>query len=120
MYDKLKANLAVFISLYAPAAGQPQDDYFASANQALFAANGGTVAGWAAPAAANVTERVIQQADPKAAAEELYLAVLSRMPDEAEIADVTQYLAARPADKAACVQELVWGLLTSVEFRFNH
>lgn len=120
VYDKLKANVAVFAGLYAPAAGQPQDDFFASANQALFAANGGSITGWAAPASANITERVIQQPDPKAAAEELYLAILSRLPDEAEIADVTQYLAARPAEKPACVQELVWGLLTSVEFRFNH
>jgi hypothetical protein len=42
------------------------------------------------------------------------------MPDETEIADVAQYLAAKPEQKAATVQELVWGLLTSAEFRFNH
>ena len=120
VYDKLKANVAVFVNLYAPSAGQPQNAFFASANQALFAANGGSVADWTAPAAANVTERVIQQPDPKVAAEELYLTVLSRFPDEGEIADVSQYLTKRSEDKAASVRELVWGLLTSVEFRFNH
>jgi predicted nucleic acid-binding Zn-ribbon protein len=88
VYEKLKGNVGVFVSMYAPASGQPQDDFFASANQALFAANGGSITSWAAPAAANVTERVIQQADPKAAAEELYLGVLSRFPDEAEVAVV--------------------------------
>jgi hypothetical protein len=120
VYDKLKGHIATFARMYAPAAGQPQTDFFASANQALFAANGGSITAWAAPAAGNVTERAIKQTDPKAAAEELYLGVLSRMPSEAEIADVTKYLESRPEEKAACVQELVWGLLTSVEFRFNH
>ena len=120
VYDKLKANVGSFVSLYAPAAGQPQSDFFASANQALFAANGGEFNNWVAPAAANVTERIVQQSDPKAAAEDLYLTILNRMPDETEVADVAQYLTARPEQKAATVQELVWGLLTSVEFRFNH
>jgi hypothetical protein len=120
VYDKLKANVAVFAGMYAPAAGQPQSDFFATANQALFVANAGSINSWVAPAGGNVTERVIQQPDPKAAAEDLYLSVLGRMPDESEIADVTQYLASRPEEKAACVQELVWGLLTSAEFRFNH
>jgi hypothetical protein len=120
VYDKLKGSVAVFVSLYAPAAGQPQSDFFATANQALFAANGGSITAWTAPAGGNVTERAIQQADPKVAAEEMYLSVLGRMPDEAEVADVAQYLAEKPEEKAARVQELVWGLLTSVEFRFNH
>jgi hypothetical protein len=120
VYDKLKPHVAVFVSMYAPAAGQPQSDFFATANQALYAANGGNITGWAAPAGGNVTERVIQQADAKAAAEEMYLGVLGRMPDEAEVADVAQYLSEKPEEKAARAQELVWGLLTSVEFRFNH
>lgn len=120
VYDKLKPNVAVFVSMYAPAAGQPQSDFFATANQALYTANGGGITAWAAPAGGNVTERAIQQADAKAAAEEMYLGVLGRMPDEAEVADVAQYLSEKPEEKAARVQELVWGLLTSVEFRFNH
>ena len=56
----------------------------------------------------------------EAAAEDLYLTILNRFPDEAEVADVTQYLTAHPEQKAATVQELVWSLLTSAEFRFNH
>jgi hypothetical protein len=120
VYDKLKANVGSFVSLYAPAAGQPQCDFFSSANQALFASNGGEFNGWVVPASANVTERIAQQDNPLAAAEDLYLTILNRLPDEAEAAEVARYLAARPEQKAATVQELVWGLLTSVEFRFNH
>lgn len=121
VYDKLlKGNAGAFVGVYAAAAGSPQTDFFATADQALFAANGGTINGWIAPAGGNVAERMISQADPKAGAEDLYLTVLSRPPTEQEVADVTAYLAARPSEKPACVQELIWSLMTSAEFRFNH
>ena len=63
-YDKLKANIATFVAFYGAAAGQPQGDFFATADQALFAANGGSINSWVAPAAGNVTERIAKQQDP--------------------------------------------------------
>ena len=74
------------MSLYGAAAGQPQGDFFSTADQALFAANGGSINSWVAPAADNVTDRIIKKDDPRAAAEELYLAVLTRQPSEEETA----------------------------------
>jgi hypothetical protein len=73
-----------------------------------------------APAGDNVTERIAKQADLGVAAEELYLGVLTRLPTEAELTEVTTYLANRAADKQVAAQELVWALLNSAEFRFNH
>jgi chromosome segregation ATPase len=119
-YDKLKGNIGTFVTYYGAAAGQPQGDFFATADQALFAANAGPINSWVAPAGGNVTERVIKQADPNAAADELYLAVLSRRPTDTERAEVAKYLNDRGKDKAIAAQELVWALLTSAEFRFNH
>lgn len=119
-YDKLKGNIGTFVTYYGAAAGQPQGDFFATADQALFAANAGPINSWVAPAGGNVTERIINQADANAAAEELYLAVLSRLPSDAERAEVAKYLNDRANDKPAAAQELVWALLTSAEFRFNH
>ena len=119
-YDKLKGNVAAFVTVYGAGAGQPQSDFFATADQALYAANGGSVFGWSAASGDNVTSRVANATDPQQGIEELYLAVLSRMPTAEEVADATSYLASRPDAKPAAAQELVWGLLTSVEFRFNH
>lgn len=119
-FDKLKGNVSTFVAYYGAGAGQPQGDFFATADQALFAANAGAINGWVAPVSGNVTERIVSAADPRAAAEELYLTVLTRLPTDAEVADVTAYLAARAADKPVAAQELVWSLLNSVEFRFNH
>jgi hypothetical protein len=119
-YDKLKGNIGTFVSLYGAAAGQPQGDFFATADQALFVANGGALNSWVAPAGDNVTERIVKQEDPGIAAEELYLSLLTRMPTNSERADVVDYLKDRAKDKPAAAQELVWALLNSAEFRFNH
>jgi hypothetical protein len=119
-YDKLKSNIGTFVSLYGAAAGQPQGDFFSTADQALFAANGGSINSWVAPAGDNVTDRIIKQADPRVAAEELYLAIFSRKPTEQETTEVVDYLAKRTNDKNVAAQELVWALLNSAEFRFNH
>ncbi|RLS55158.1 MAG: DUF1549 domain-containing protein [Planctomycetota bacterium] len=119
-YDKLKGNLSTFIQFYGAGAGQPQSDFFATADQALYAANAGSVSSWCAQTGGNVTDLVVNQLDAKLAAEELYLAVLSRLPTETETAAVADILTKRAADKSVAAQELVWGLVNSAEFRFNH
>src|SRR6185312_10305864 len=81
-FDKLKGNIGTFVAFYGAAAGQPQGDFFATADQALFAANAGAINSWVAPAGGNVTEGVAKQDDPGAAAEQLYLTVLTRMPTD--------------------------------------
>lgn len=120
VYDKLKGNISAFVSFFAAGAGQPQGDFFATADQALFAANGGSITSWLTPGGGNLTERMINQADPNAVAEDLYVTTLSRRPTPEEAAEVAAQLAARPQEKPACVQELAWALLTSAEFRFDH
>jgi len=117
-FDKLKSNISSFVQMYGGGPGQPQNDFYASPDQALFTANGSAINSWVAPAGGNVTERIMKAEDPKLAAEELYLGMLTRMPTEDEVSEVTTFLAARP-DRTKAAQELVWGLISSAEFRFN-
>jgi len=119
-YDKLKSHVGTYVTFYGAAAGQPQGDFFSTADQALFTANGGSVNTWVVPAADNVTERVVRQVDARVAAAEIYLGILTRMPTEDEITEVTDYLNSRAIDRNAAAQELVWAVLNSAEFRFNH
>lgn len=119
-WDKLKAGAAGFAPLFGAGAGEPQDAFFASADQALFLNNGSMVRSWLAPSADNLTARLGKLADTRALAEELYLSTLTRLPTEAEVAAVQKQLASRDKEKPAVVQELAWGLLTSAEFRFKH
>jgi hypothetical protein len=118
-YAKLQANTARFVELFGAGAGQPQS-FFATADQALFFSNDGLLRGWLAPGGGNLAERLGKLDDPRALSLEMYTSVLTRQPTEKEIADTTAYLASRTGDRAAAVQELVWALVTSLEFRFNH
>lgn len=117
---ELQGNVNVFVSLYGAGAGQPQGDFFATADQALFANNGGVIFSWAAAAGDNVTSKFISSTNVPEATTHLYLALLGRVPSDEEMADVQQYMSQAPDQKAALAQELVWGILTSAEFRFNH
>lgn len=117
---KVQGNINAFVSLFAAGAGQPQTDFFATVDQALFFANGGTVLSWLGPAGENLTGRLLKIEDPQQLADELYVSVLSRPATAAEKNDVAQYLAARTKEKPAAVQQIAWALLTSAEFRFNH
>ncbi len=120
VYGKLKAQEGNFVSLFGSAAGSPQNAFFATPDQALFFANGGNVRGWLNPSSGNLTDRLSKLEDPAAFAEELYLAVLTRMPTPSEIADVKAQLAAHGKDRRTAAQELAWALFTSIEFRFRH
>jgi hypothetical protein len=117
--EKLLQPVSTFATFYGAAPGQPQDDFFATADQALFLANGGLVRGWIVPGTA-LFDRLNGLTDPKAFAEELYLSVLTRRPSEQEVSEVANFLSAKPNERTTVIQELVWGLLASAEFRFQH
>ncbi len=117
VFEKLiRPNIGPFVAYFGAGAGQPQDLFFATVDQALFSGNGGTVFSWAATLGNNLAA----QQDPKLLAEELYLSTLSRKPTDAELVAVTTYLQSRGNDRVPAIQEMVWGLLSSAEFRFNH
>ncbi len=117
VFEKLvKPNSGSFIAMFGGGAGQPQDDFFATADQALFYGNGGTIHNWAGVLANPLSA----QKEPKLLAEEMYLHVLNRRPTDEEVAAVTTYLQSRAEARVPAIQEMVWGLLSSTEFRFNH
>jgi hypothetical protein len=104
--------------MYGQSAGQPQDDFFATPDQALFVANGGSVIGWSA--GGQLAQRLNSMAEPNVLIDELYLSVLTRRPTDSEVAEMTAQLAARPTEKNIVVRDMIWALVTSAEFRFNH
>ena len=56
---------------------------------------------------------------PPAILEELYIAALCRQPTEAEARSMLGLIEGHAADRAA-YDDILWGLLTSSEFQFNH
>lgn len=120
VHKKMKGNVGLFVKLFGAGPGQPQDGFFATVDQALFLSNAGQVRGWLNPSGGNLTDRLNKLEDPQAMAEELYLSVFTRRPTPAEVDQLKQYMAKRSKDRVPAIQEIVWALLTSTEFRFNH
>lgn len=118
--NRVTATTTRFVQLFGGQAGLPQTDFFATADQALFLSNDGTVRAWLRPSGENLAGRLMKLEKPADLANELYLSVLTREPDPAELAGITNYLAAKPEKKSEAVQELTWALISSVEFRFKH
>lgn len=116
-FEPLRKNFTRFVEIYAEAPGQ---DFAATLNQALFFGNAGVVEGWLKPEGTNLTARLAALSDANELADEMYLSVLTRKPSDAERQDVAAYLQDLKQNRAAAVQELVWALMSSSEFRFNH
>ena len=116
-YNATRGELTSFAGLYGTLQGE---DFQATVNQALFFGNGSVVQGWLAPSAGSLTDRLAKTEDSGPLAEELYLSILTRLPTQEERDDVAAYLKDRADDRPAAVGELIWALVSSNEFRFNH
>ncbi len=117
--EKLRGIADHYVSLYASGPDKTQDDYFASADQALYVANGGSVFGWAGPGNNNPTQVATSLTDPAEVARVLYWSYLCRQPSPEETAMVSEQLASAGDQRNAIIQEMAWSLLASAEFRFT-
>lgn len=116
LLDQIDGTIAEFVKYYG---GQPGQDFQATVNQALYFGNGNTIDGWLKPAGENLLARLVKLDDPARIADEMYVSVFSRPANEAEKQNAAAYLKER-SDKPVALAEMVWALLSSSEFRFNH
>ena len=112
--------MSEFVTIFGSVPGQPEGEFAASLPQALFLANSETLSGWVPARRGNLTEQLTELDDSTTIADELYLSVLSRMPEEAECNLVKEHLEAGKTDRPKAVAALGWSLLASAEFRLNH
>ena len=119
LHDALWRNVDSFTVTFGTVGAQ-SSRFDASANQALFLLNGPLIQSWLVPGGNNLTARLKKLESEKEIAEELYLAVFSRFPDESEITQVVEFLKVSQQETHKGIPELVWAALASDEFRFNH
>lgn len=108
-----------FVDLFGSPAGSPEGEFQASLPQALFLANAESIAAWLQPQHDNLTARLSKIPQSERLTEELYLSMLSRHPTTVETAAVQKHLAGAE-DRVSAIEQLVWSLAASVEFRLNH
>lgn len=112
--------LALFVATFANPPGEPEVEFAPSMSHSLFLMNERLVLDWLKPRDNNLTARLAKLKTPAAIADELYLTVLTRPPEPAEITEVESYLAKHTSRPEAALAELAWALLASAEFRLNH
>jgi hypothetical protein len=91
----------------------------ANVSQALFATFNPFAKKLIEPKGNPYVQRLAAEKDDRALARTAYLAVLSRFPTDAEADDVVAYFR-NATDRNAAVGDLLWSLMTTAEFRFNH
>jgi hypothetical protein len=91
----------------------------ASLPQVLHLANSSEIEDKIAEGNGRVARLVQSKTPPEKAIEELYLAALARFPDEAELSRALVHVT-RQKDQRRGLEDLVWALLNTREFMFNH
>jgi hypothetical protein len=109
-----------FAKAFANPPREPEVEFSPTVKAALFYLNDSVVLGWLKPAPGNLAERLAKTPEPDKLAEEMYLAILTRLPSEEEKKDVADYLAKHAANRETAIRNLLWSLLASNEFCMNH
>jgi hypothetical protein len=116
--QRITPAVAPLLATFTGEPGKPQQ-FEPTLDQALFFANSPVLKNWLAPRGSNLASRLAKLKDEQIA-EEAYLSVLTRLPSEDERKDIAGYLKMPNRTRAAALQEIIWSLATSAEFRFNH
>jgi hypothetical protein len=111
-----------FLQAFANPVREPEDEITPSLKASLFLLNDASITEWLKPQPGNLTDRLVRKSNSKEVAEELYLSVLSRRPDEDESQELVRYLDRHPTGEARlhAITQQVAALLASVEFTVNH
>jgi hypothetical protein len=94
-------------------------NFQSSATEALFMSNNPTVQQWITPSGNSLAARLATIPETGNLIDTAVWTILGRAPDADERSHLVQWIDARQDRPTACSQ-LVWALVTSAEFRFNH
>jgi hypothetical protein len=99
----------------------PRTDRFqSSTGEALFLSNNPDAQRLTLPSGRNLTARLASMQENGQIVDVALWTVLSRAPDAEERTYLTHWLDLHGPDRGKACAQLVWALLTSAEFRFNH
>jgi hypothetical protein len=118
--DNLEDTMTLFTSIFGNPPGEAETQFQPSMGQALFLMNEPLLLDWLKPRDGNLVERLGKQDDSAVVIQQLYLNILSRLPDETEQSDLVAWLDKRKDRRSDAISECAWALLTSTEFRLNH
>jgi Protein of unknown function (DUF1549)/Protein of unknown function (DUF1553) len=119
LHAKLASNLGPFLRMYGTRSGEPEEGFVSTLDQTLFVKHGGHVRNLISPRTGSLVERAAKLTEPSRVAEELYLTVYTRLPSDEERRDIEDVLRTS-TNRTNALGDIVWAMLASAEFRFNH
>ena len=111
---------AAFVKAFGNVPQDPEIEFSPSLKSSLFVLNDPAVLDCLTPRPGNLVDRLMNEADSSAVADELYLSVLTRRPTDEERTEVTDYLSKNESRRQTVITNLAWSLLASTEFCLNH
>jgi len=115
---RLESGQAPLLTMIVANLGSTGQPYQPGVREALFQAN--SPAFEDILARGGLAARLAPMTDDAAAVREAFLSVFSRLPTAEEAARLVKYLQARRDRRPAACRQVVWALISSPEFRFNH
>lgn len=119
MHAKLAPYTKPFRHYYGTRAGEPEEGFVSTLDQTLFVKHGSHVQNLIAARNGSLLDRASKLTENNLVAEELYLSVYTRMPSDEERREIAELLTPG-VNRSAVLNEIVWAMLASAEFRFNH
>jgi len=122
--DKRNERLAEirksFVTAFGNVPRDPEVEFAPTVKASLFLMNEQTVLGWLERKPGNLVDRLAGMDNDGQLADELYLSVLSRRPNDEERQEVVKFLTKRSENRERALSQIAWALLASTEFRLNH
>ncbi len=115
-FKELKSR---FLAAFAGEPKEPAIDYTPAVKQALFLLNDSKLLELLLPSCGNLIERLSTMPDDEVA-DELFLSIFCRLPEDEERMIVRQQLQQKNMHKKNALKRLAWAMLTSMEFSVNH
>jgi hypothetical protein len=115
----LSAMRTKFAKAFANSPREPELEFQPSLKGALFLLNDESILELLQPRPGNLVER-LNKLNDEAVAQELYLAILVRLPATDERQEVAELLKKTAGSREKTLAQLAWALLASTEFAVNH
>ena len=117
--EQLEEQRQAFVKMYAAEPREPEVEFQPSVKGALFAQNNAELQQLFQRSDGNLIDRLAKLPD-EAVPDELFLAVLSRPPGDADRRDLLELLQQSDAARDETLSRLAWALWASNEFFINH
>ena len=95
-------------------------DFQSSTVEALFMSNNATAQALVAAKGENLAMRSGKVQDNRQLVTTAFRTIFSREPRAEELTQLTDWFAQQGSDRSKAIEQLLWVLVTSAEFRFNH